>query len=723
MASEIFPYGASYSPLIFDESQWDKDLAWMQQAGMNLVRLGDCHASWDRIEPEEGRYAFERLGLFYRAADRYGIQVILSTGASSPPLWLARKHPDLPLLSNADQHYPLGASYHWACISHPAYQTALQNYIHALLDFTAQHSNHFGWQITNEIGFPFMPAFEDGNLGLYCYCEHCSAKFRQWAEEKYQTLESLSHAWSWSTTNYVYNAWADVFPPRSMPNAWAGVSKWIDWRLFWQEAFANFAGWQHRLIREEDVHHPTSVNTFNFKGYDRFGTLMGLDQWQIAKQIDHIGYDLYPGSGNKLASRPEHISIFLDHGRSVSQSVGRDFWLHEIESGPIGGWVMGPEFNTRAEDVTNYVIEALGHDAKLILFMPWREWDYQPLRWGALVDLDGSPTPRYDAARQLGTFISENADFLMHAHVLQSEIAILESKANAIFFRGIGEEEKLFTAQRGAYRAFWEAGYGVDFITPEQIASGDCKKYRVIVLPMVGLMDTHTAEQLADYVQAGGILLGFARCGTLDGRGWYHHQLPISGLQKAFGILRVEADRLDAPAIQYAGQVYAGWWNRDLVTPAEGTQVLASFEDQKPALTLAAYGKGHGIYLATQADAGHVSQSPSILADVVGRLLPALGLSPRFRIQHDHQTCREVDVHFLKWENRRWILLSNLLKKPGHVKLSLQWHGTQAVQVQKIWPHRGPLDCTWQPDELSLSFNLVAEEVMVIEMVVNVPQQ
>jgi hypothetical protein len=68
-------------------------------------------------------------------------------------------------------------------------------------------------------------------------------------------------------------------------------------------------------------------------------------------------------------------------------------------------------------------------------------------------------------------------------------------------------------------------------------------------------------------------------------------------------------------------------------------------------------------------------------------------------------------------------LLSNLLKKPGHVKLSLQWHGTQAVQVQKIWPHRGPLDCTWQPDELSLSFNLAAEEVMVIEMVVNVPQQ
>jgi beta-galactosidase len=105
------------------------------------------------------------------------------------------------------------------------------------------------------------------------------------------------------------------------------------------------------LIKSEIPDHPTSINTFNFESYDRFGSVTGLDQWQLVKKVDHIGYDLYPGRGNKLASRPEHTSMFLDHGRSVANITGREFWLHEVESGPIGGWVMGPDHRTDAADI------------------------------------------------------------------------------------------------------------------------------------------------------------------------------------------------------------------------------------------------------------------------------------------------------------------------------------------------------------------------------------
>lgn len=716
--SKTFSYGVSYSPLIFDESEWEHDLVLMQKASMNLIRLGDVHASWDRIEPQEGRFEFEKLARFYAAANRFGIEIILSTGASSPPLWLAIKYPDLPLLSNTGQRYPLGASYHWACIHHPGYQTALQAYIQALLDFTARQPNHFGWQITNEIGFPFLPAREEAILGLYCYCEHCAAKFRDWTKKKYKTVEAVTHAWSWGTTNFVYNHWEDVFPPESMPAAWAGVTKWLDWRLFWQQAFAEYAGWQNQIIKKQDQNHPTSVNTFNFKGYDRFGTFMGLDQWQIARQVDHIGYDLYPGSGNKLASRPEHISIFLDHGRSVAQSVGRNFWLHEIESGPIGGWVMGPDFNTRAQDVTNYVMDALGHDVKLILYMPWREWDYQPLHWGALVDLDGNPTSRFLPAQQLGNFIAENNDFLMQAHTPRGEVAILESKANAIFFRGIDEEEQLFTAQRGAYRAFWEAGYTVDFITPDQVFSGEAQDYRVIILPMLGLLDGVLSEKLAEYVHNGGKLIGFARCGTLDSRGWYQHQLPVSGLRKAFGIERVEPDRLDGMQINFNGIWYDGWWNRDLVSPAHATQVLASFADQNPALTLAAYGSGYGIYLASQCDSGHLKNSPSLLEQVVNQVLPELGVQPRLKVEFSQKKHREIDPHLLESSDRKWIVISNFLKTATTASIKLNMSKQQTAAVKRIWPVEESLNWSQQSNELSVSFDLNSEEVSIIEIVI-----
>ena len=307
-----FPYGASYSPLMFDERDWEDDLAKMNAASMNLIRLGDVHGSWDRFEPRKGEFEWDQMNRFYKKAAEYDIHILISTGTSSPPLWLATEFPDIFLLSSRGERYPLGASYHWACIHHPDFRNAAENYVRELTNFAVHQPNHFGWQITNEIGFPFLPAREQGELGLYCYCDHCQIEFRVWLQEKYQNLESLTAAWAWGTTNFIYNQWSEALAPESLPASWSGVTRWIDWRLFWQEAFARFAGWQHVLIRQTDTDHPTSVNTFNFKGFDRFGTFMGLDQWKIAKQVDHIGYDLYPGSGNKLASRPEHNSIFLD---------------------------------------------------------------------------------------------------------------------------------------------------------------------------------------------------------------------------------------------------------------------------------------------------------------------------------------------------------------------------------------------------------------------------
>ncbi len=263
-----------------------------------------CTAPGIASNPAPGSSILPVLGRFYTLAGEYGLKILLSNGASCPPLWLKTQYPDVSLLSSRGERYPLGSSYHWACIHHPGYLQALEKYTLQLAHFAVQFPNHFGWQITNEIGFPFMPAREQNELGLYCYCAHCQDKFQQWLKVKYSSLDNLTEAWSWSTTNFVYNQWEEAVGPESLPASWSGVTRWIDWRLFWQNAFAKYAGWQHDLIRQVDPDHPTSINTFNFKGFDRFGSFMGLDQWQIAEQVDHIGYDLYPGSGNKLKSRP-----------------------------------------------------------------------------------------------------------------------------------------------------------------------------------------------------------------------------------------------------------------------------------------------------------------------------------------------------------------------------------------------------------------------------------
>jgi beta-galactosidase len=713
-----FPYGASYSPLMYPESDWENDLANMRAAGMNLIRLGDVHGSWDRIEPRPGKYEFDCLARFYQKAAQFGIHILISTGTSAPPLWLATEFPDIFLLSSRGERYPLGASYHWACIHHAGFLRAAENYILQLTEFVLQHPNHFGWQITNEIGFPFLPAREQSELGLYCYCDYCQAAFRDWLQEKYQNLESLTDAWAWGTTNFVYTHWAEVCAPESLPASWSGVTRWIDWRLFWQQAFADFAGWQHQLIRQSDEDHPTSVNTFNFKGYDRFGTFMGLDQWKIAQQVDHIGYDLYPGSGDKLASRPEHNSIFLDHGRSVCQTTGRDFWMHEIESGPIGGWLLGPQHNTDARDILNNCIESIGHNAKLLLFMPWKEWHYQPLHWGALVELDGAPTDRLDAAAQLGRLLQDHAEFLKSAQVPASQVAILESKPNAIFLRGVNQEELLFKAQRGAYRAFWDLGFSVDFITPEGLNTANLDQYRYICLPLVGLLAEDDMRALDEYARCGGIVIGFARLAALDTQGWYQHTLPHPTLGKLFGIEKITPDTLRNESISFAGNEYQAWFNRDQLKLQKNVTVLARFSDDLPAVSMAKRGQGLGVYLATQADMAHIENpAESLLQNVIERINHEKQILPQFQMEFDSPRATGIDPHFLSDGKKLWILFSNYLKhdREGILSANVDTITTPKI-IREIFPNNLNLPFSVEQGLLSIQLKFSKKEVKIIEI-------
>lgn len=706
-----FWYGSSYSPLVFPESAWDRDLSQMAEAGMNIIRLGDVHGSWDRIEPQEGTFQFDILEKFYQRAADWGQSIMISTGSASPPLWLALKYPDLAILSNNHVRYPLGSSYGWACIHHPGYREALQNYLAALVNFTREQTNHFGWQISNEIGFPFLPSRGNSDLDIFCYCDHCQAAFRTWVKEKYASLDALNDAWAWGTSYLIHNSWEDVFPPQGLPSGWASVTKWIDWRLFWQKAFAEFAGWQHHFLKSMDADHPTSINTFNFKGFDRFGTLMGLDQWQITGKVDHIGYDLYPGSGNKLASRPEHNSIFLDHGRSVAQASGSTFWLHEIESGPIGGWVMGPDHNTDEIDILRNGFEAIGHDVKLMMYMPWREWDYQPLHWGALVDLDGNETPRLVAAASLGTFIEEYEDILLASHPLPAEIAIVESKPNAIFFKGIGQEEHVFHSQRGAYSAFWDLGYNVDFLTPDLLRQG-IEKYKVILLPMLSLLDEESAQFLNDYVRQGGILVGFARCAALNEKGWYNHTVPLKPLQELFGLKSVEPDPLGHKKVIYEEQVFEGLWNRDILTLNQDTAVLAAFDDHLPAVTSHPYHAGKGIYVATHSEAAYVLSHNDLFQKIIGDLdLP----DPIVSLSYQQKTRRDIDAHVLQNSQGGIIIFTNYRDQSELVDVRINIPSIDTEEIYQIFPTKKKLSTTSSITGFEFQLAFLEKEVKAIQ--------
>ena len=58
-----------------------------------MVRMGEF--SWNLMEPQEGQYEFDWLHQVIDQLYENGIHVVLGTPTATPPLWMAKKYPEI----------------------------------------------------------------------------------------------------------------------------------------------------------------------------------------------------------------------------------------------------------------------------------------------------------------------------------------------------------------------------------------------------------------------------------------------------------------------------------------------------------------------------------------------------------------------------------------------------------------------------------------------------
>jgi hypothetical protein len=100
------------------------------------------------------------------------------------------------------------------------------------------------------------------------------------------------------------------------------------------------------------------------------------------------------------------------------------------------------------------------------------------------------------------------------------------------------------------HKALYERSYPIDFLHPKDFDGGDIlEQYRVIIVPFPYFLNEDICARLADWVKAGGTLIGEAFFGGWHKEeGRHHTTIPGYGLDRVFGVRQKNAE----PASEHA---------------------------------------------------------------------------------------------------------------------------------------------------------------------------
>lgn len=484
-------HGSAWYPEQWPEAEWDADLARMQAAGMNMVRIGEF--AWSTIEPEEGRFELDWMERAVAAAARRGMVTIIGTPTDTPPAWMTTKYPEILRVGEDGRRLQHGSRRHFS-IGSEKYRELCRKVVERLALRFGRHPHVVAWQIGNEYT-------EDS------YDAESYARFHRWLENKYGTLEALNQRWMTAYWSQTYSEWSQV----PMTTARANPGLLLDHKRFITDTWRDFQRNQLDVLRRHvDARQLITTNLGGLGWANRF------NRQHIAADLDVISWDEYLGSG--WFDRTKNGTGHLDPLRSgathdlVRGWRQQNFWVMEMPPGFVDWGTVSNALNrgeTRA-----MAWHAVGHGADCIAYWQWRSaLNGQEQYHGSLVGPDGEPVPVYEEVARVGVEFARAAPVLAGTQPV-SEVAVIHDYDSrwAIDFNPFSARYEQMQILIDYYRALRERTQAVDIVTPEM----DLARYKLIVAPSLNVVSPELAARLTDYVRAGGHLVLGPRSGMKD---------------------------------------------------------------------------------------------------------------------------------------------------------------------------------------------------------------
>jgi beta-galactosidase len=575
--------GAAWYPEQWPEGQWERDLQLMQDAHMNVVRVGEF--AWSTMEPREGVYDLDWLERAIALAGKHHIAVVIGTPTDAPPAWMTVKYPDV-LGMNADGHWREHGGRRQFNYASERYRQFCAQIVAQLAARFGHNPNVIGWQIGNEYT---DESFDPTTRAL----------FQQYVRVKFGSLENLNRAWAADCGPQPFSEWSQV----PLDPAGGGPGQLLEHKHFVT------AVWRSFQKNQIDVLRPLMAGSQFIT--TNIGGLAWSDNWDhyaMTADLDLASWDDYVGQGHLDAAKNAMLNDFVRGWKR------QNFWVMETEPASVNWAPVNNELwpgETRA-----LAWQTIGHGADAVLYWQWRDaLNGQEQYHGAIAGPDGKPLPVYDELAQLGRDMQATSAAISGTEP-EAKIAILHDYDSrwAIDFQPFtkvyDQEQVLLRFYAPLQQIAERAGDAVDIVDPN-VAPLD--RYRLLVAPGLNVISASLAEKLLTFVRNGGHLVLGPRAGMKDENNALNPQRQPGPLAAALGGRVEQYYALDG-AMGIAGtRDTADVWAESLSTSSPDAVVVLRYGkgngwlEGKPAMIRREVGKGSITYLGTLPDGALLS--------------------------------------------------------------------------------------------------------------------
>ena len=644
----VYPYGGTPDN---PEASWEQDAELMQAAGINVVRIGEF--VWGLCEPEDGRYDFSWLKRVMDILGRSGINVVLATPTAAPPVWLAKKHPEILPIDEQGLLKHEGTR-RAVCLNSDVFWNYSKRIVEQMAKALGQHPSLIAWQIDNGLG---------GNFTEASFNEDTRRDWHSWLEAKYEKVERLNDLMGLRHWSQVVTRWDQVPMPMAAPTL-HNPALVLDWCRFCSDTIVQFVRMQADLLRELTPKCPVTTNLRPL--------LHRFDHFDLAEVIDFVSIE----STAAIKAKSAELACEIDMLRSLKKTGIR------TPDGDTGFWVIEQKAgNVTWQDVNSLVrpgvlrmftYQLISRGATAILFFRWRQPRFGTEKFhGAVLPHHARRDARvFKEVSQLGDEVKLLAPSLQGTHV-RAETCILYSHDNEWALQQPNQPNKFFNLRDHIllfYTALHDRNIAVDFARPTE----DLSQYKIVFAPSLHLLAGGEADRLKLYVQNGGTLAATFNTGLVD----EHNMAPDTGyphdLTDLFGLEVLEFDQL--PVGEENHMTFKGTFPTshlhparlwcDLIEPKD-CQILATYAKDfyagRPAITMHTYGLGKAIYIGTQSHQHFYN-------DLVVWLRQICNLHPLLKVPDT------VEVSMRQRDNSRVFFLLNHQSSPLRIQFYKPMH-------------------------------------------------